>query len=184
MEEIEVKVLEVAADDLVARLVALGARQDVDMDMEALYFDTPERTLSARKDSLRLRREGGRVVLNYKMHRVGRDRDQGVMKVRDEHETAVESLETARRILEGLGYEVWFESRKHRRGYVLDRLPGVHFVLDRLGGAHAHVPEFLEIEAPTPDLLGEAVMTAGYTMDQTVPWNGFEVVQHYALPGR
>ena len=174
MEEIEVKILEVPAEAVVARLEALGARQDTDEHMHALYFDSPDNALTRRKDSLRLRREGDRVLLNFKAHRPGAD-----MKIKDEHETTVGDLEAARRILEGLGYTVWFETEKHRRGWVLDRLPGVHFVFDRFLGAHRQVPELLEIEAPTRALLVDAVTAAGYTMDQTVSWNGFEVVEHY-----
>ena len=178
MEEIEVKVLEVPAERVIARLVSLGARQDVDVRMHALYFDTPTRELTGRGDSLRLRREGTRVLLNHKAHRPG-----GSLKIKEEHETAVGGLDEARRILEGLGYVVWFEMEKHRRGWVLDGLPGTHFVFDRFLGAHRNVPELLEIEAPTREALEEGLRVAGYTLDQTVAWNGFEVVEHYGTPG-
>lgn len=180
MREVEVKVLEVRRDDVVRRLQARGARIDFDGPMRALYFDTPARELSRRRDSLRLRREGDRAVLNYKSHVAERE-----AKVKDESETEVGDFEAARRILAGLGYEVWLEVEKHRVAYALDSLPGVHFVFDRHVGAHAGVPEYLEIEAPSPELLREALGLTGYAMEQTVPWNAFEVIEHYrAAPRR
>ena len=147
---------------------------DFDDVMHAVYFDTPGRELSRRRDSLRLRREGARALLNYKAHLSDVD-----MKVKDELETEVADFETARRILRGLGYEVWLEMEKRRRAYSIDSLPGLHFALDRFVGDHAYVPEYLEVEAGTPELLHRGVELAGFSMAQTVPWNAFEVIEHY-----
>jgi predicted adenylyl cyclase CyaB len=178
MEEIEVKVLDVQAEAIVRRLVERGARLEIDLTLHALYFDTANRELSGRGDSLRLRREGDRVLLNYKAHR-----SDHRMKVKDEYETTVGDLGTARDILLGLGYVVWFEIQKRRRSYTLPDLRGVHFELDRFLGAHAYVPEFLEIEAPTRELLQAGVAAAGFSMEQTVPWNAFHLVEHYRKAG-
>jgi predicted adenylyl cyclase CyaB len=172
MREIEVKVLEVSRDE-----VARGARLEFDGPMHALYFDTADRGLSRRRDSLRLRREGSRAVLNFKAHVA-----EGEMKVKEETETAVEDFEAARRILTGLGYDVWLEIEKHRLAYELGALPGVHFVFDRHVGKHGFVPEYLEVEAPSAELLREAIGVAGFAMDRTVPWNAFEVIEHYRKP--
>lgn len=174
MREIEVKVLEVSREEVIRRLQARGARLEFDGPMHALYFDTSDRALSRRRDSLRLRREGSRAVLNFKAHVA-----EGEMKVKDEIETVVEDFEAARRILTGLGYDVWLEIEKRRLAYELDALPGVHFVFDRHLGEHGFVPEYLEVEAPSAELLREAIGVAGFAMDRTVPWNAFEVIEHY-----
>jgi predicted adenylyl cyclase CyaB len=174
MDEVEVKILDVDRDAVVRRLLAAGARPDVDQEMHALYFDTPGRDLSRRRDSLRLRREGERVILNFKAHVASTE-----LKVRKETEVEVSDIDGARRILEGLGYEVWLEMRKRRLGYAVDALPGVHFVFDRYSGEHAYVPEYLEVEAPTAALVREAVALVGFAMEQTVPWNAYEVFEHY-----
>jgi len=174
VREIEVKVLDVDQEAAVRRIQAVGARCDFDGRMHALYFDTPDRQISRRRDSLRLRREGARAVLNFKAHVT----DTG-LKVRDEIETDVGNFEAARRILLALGYEVWLEMEKQRRSFSLESLPGVHFVFDKHLGAHAFIPEYLEIEAPSPELLRQAILVAGFTMAQTVPWNAYEVAEHY-----
>lgn len=174
MKEIEVKILDVDAAATVRRLEALGARRDFDGEMHALYFDTPAREISARRDALRLRSEGGRTILTVKLHAQGEG-----MKVNEEIETEVADFDAARRILLGLGYEVWIEMRKHRVSFVTEALPGVHFVFDRYLGEHSYVPELLEVEAPEPELLRQAVRAAGYGMDRTVPWNAVQVFEHY-----
>ena len=174
MHEIEVKVLEVDGEELAARLADRGARLEFDDVMHAFYFDTPGRELSNRRDSLRIRREGARVFLNYKAHL-----SETEMKIKDELETEVGDAEIARAILVGLGYEVWLEMEKRRRSYSIESLPGLHFALDRFVGELAFIPEFLEIEAASPELLRRGIELAGFTMAQTVPWNAFEVIKHY-----
>jgi adenylate cyclase class 2 len=174
MREIEVKVLAVDRDAAMARLREIGARCDFDGLMQALYFDTPDRRLSRRRDSLRLRREGSRSVLNFKAHVAETE-----MKEKEEIETDVGDFEAARAILLGLGYEIWLEMEKRRQAFVADLLPGVHFVFDRYLGAHAFVPEYLELEAPSQELLRKAVRATGFSMRDTVPWNAFEVIEHY-----
>ena len=174
MREIEVKVLDVRGEELAARLLDRGARLDFDQTMHALYFDTPGRELSRRRDSLRIRREGARVYLNYKAHLTEEE-----MKVKDELETEIGDFDTARRILTGLGYEVWLEMEKRRRSYSIDTLPGLHFVLDRFVGELAYVPEFLEVEADSPELLLKGLELAGFTLAQTVPWNAHDLIEHY-----
>lgn len=118
------------------RLYDLGAQLTQAHILEQnLRFDTPDRQLSTAYEALRLRKDHT-CRLTYK----GASDPEQDISARRELEVEVSELETARAILEALGFEVMVRYEKYRRAYVLD---DVEVSLDEMPFGH-----FCEIEGP------------------------------------
>lgn len=172
MREVEVKILEIDRETVIARLISLGARKAFDDEIHALYYDTRDSAIRQRGGVLRLRREGPRAVLAFKQ-----DMEDQKAKVREEQEVGVSDFGGMRSILEAAGMSVWLEMRKHRTSYELD---GVRFELDRYHGEHANIPEFLEIEGPSVDVVHRYAGMLGYRREDCLPWDAVQLSEHYA----
>ncbi len=113
--EVKFRVAEIAA--LVERLVSLGFQEETPRTFEGnILFDTPEHTLRAGRQILRVRQYGPRWVLTHK--RLTPDHDPSeTHKHREETETAVEDGPALMTVLERLGYVRAFAYEKWRREY-------------------------------------------------------------------
>lgn len=133
--EIEAKFPVRSVDEIMPELEKLGAVCEQPMQFERnLRFDDRNETLSKGKRVLRLRDNGGRVILTYKSD----NNSSTGLADRQEIETEVADFERARLILEGLGYEVFFIYEKYRSIYALN---GCGIFLD-----HTPIGDFIEIE--------------------------------------
>lgn len=166
MKEIEVKILEVDVEKVIERLKEIGAEKTLDTVQEVIIYDNAEGTLS-KGQLLRLRKNGEVTELTYKK-RMG----SGEWKVSDEREVHVSDFETARKILAGIGLKEIMRYTKKRITYHLD---SVNFEIDTFPG----IPTFLEIETESEELLEEYVQRLGFTMKDTKPWTGKDVLEHY-----
>jgi adenylate cyclase class 2 len=112
--ETEVKIRLAGPDALQERLKQSGFTQRVARQFESnSLYDTPRHELRRNGTLLRLRQSGERSVVTWK----GRG-EEGPFKTRPELETGVDSLDTARQILERLGYVRTFRYEKFRTEYV------------------------------------------------------------------
>ena len=89
-------------------------------------YDTPERSLRARKQILRLRQYGARATVTHK-RQAGADDAHVPYKTRIETESRVEDAEALAEIFLQLGYGPVFRYEKFRTEWELD---GGHLVLD------------------------------------------------------
>jgi adenylate cyclase, class 2 len=174
MKEIEAKVLEIDRAALTARLADIGAEWEFTAPFQAVYYDAPDGGLRARGEVLRLRREGEEIALTFK--RPLPSEDAGV-KVREELEVKVSDYDTACRIVEGLGYVPGLAMNKLRTQY---RIGAVHLVIDQYVDAFAHIPEFVEIEAPSLAELHAVAAQLGFRPEQLLNWSAAELIRHYA----
>jgi adenylate cyclase, class 2 len=114
---------------------------------EDCLLDTPDDDLRQRRCVLRVRVESGRSFLTYKG-----PVQPSLMKLREELETVVGDGALVVRILEQLGFRVWFRYQKYREEFALD---DVLLALDE-----TPVGTFVEIEggdrgiAETAEALG------------------------------
>ena len=118
------------------RLIACGAHLKLERSLEInLRFDTPDRRLSSSFQVLRLRQD--KICrLTWK----GAGDPAGEVSAREELEVEVSDLDTARAILEGLGFELMLVYEKYRSAYMLG---DVEISLDDMPFGN-----FCEVEGP------------------------------------
>src|SRR5690348_10287207 len=108
MLEREVKIRFRDPDHARAALSTIGAvpLRPRRLQDDALY-DTRDSALRGRRSVLRVRSEPGQSYVTFKG-----PVQPGLMKLRDEFETAVADPEVLHRVLLELGYEIWFRYQK------------------------------------------------------------------------
>ncbi len=118
------------------RLISSGAHLKLERSLETnLRFDTPARRLSRSYQTLRLRQD--KICrLTWK----GAGDPEGEVSAREELEVEVSDLNTARAILEGLGFELMLVYEKYRSAYMLGE---VEISLDEMPFGN-----FCEVEGP------------------------------------
>jgi predicted adenylyl cyclase CyaB len=172
MDEIEVKILEVDQAAIEEKLISLGAIKCFEGDIQALLFDFPDRRLDQADSFIRIRSKGDEVELAFKRRILGDD----TVKRYEETEVTVSDKAVMADILLKLGLVNTVVGRKkHRISYATE---GAHFELDTFDG----MPTFLEIETADKRLLEEWVARLGYRMEDTKPWGGRQVYEHYGVP--
>ena len=82
---------------------------------EDCLLDTPDEKLRGRRSVLRVRLESGKSLLTFKG-----PVEVAPMKVREELETVVGDGPLVLRILEHLGFQVWFRYQKYREEFALE----------------------------------------------------------------
>jgi adenylate cyclase class 2 len=114
--EREIKLRFSSADEARAAVLATGATPIRGRRFqEDCLLDTPDDMLRHRGSVLRLRMESGKSLLTFK----GPVQPSN-MKVREELETVVGDGTLLLRILEELGFRVWFQYEKYREEFALD----------------------------------------------------------------
>ncbi len=114
MKEVEVKIIEIDRGQVEVKLMSLGATKTLDDDVDTLFFDFPDNSISNAKNLLRLRRVGDKTTLTFKKFV-----ESDTAKVRVENEVTVSDLETAKSILQSLGLISTLHMEKHRTSYSL-----------------------------------------------------------------
>lgn len=175
MQEIEVKILEINAEAITQRLLALGATKAFDGLMLAQFYDFEDRRILANGEVLRVRLEGAETVMTYK-----KPISKGEAKIMEEHESRVESPSHIQPILQAMGLQIVKETRKHRTEFIL---PDGHVVIDDYQGALAAIPVFLEIESPTQEQVYHIASALGYGPESCKSWDTRDLIQHYGISG-
>jgi predicted adenylyl cyclase CyaB len=170
MHEVEVKILEVDIASLEEKLLGLGAKKVFEGELYAEFFDDDERSISARRDTLRIRREGDNTILTYKKYR------EGEAKVREELPVEVDDLDAAKAILDALGYSQFGYERKNRISYTLHE---IRFDIDDPQDDLSFIPPFLEIESEDEDTVFEWAERLGYSRDECKAWTMRDLIEHY-----
>jgi len=132
--EREIKLTFASADAARSAVLGIGAvpLHGRRLQQDAL-LDTPGESLRAKRSVLRVRMEAGRAFLTFKG-----PVQPSLMKLREELETPVGDGAMLFRILDGLGFHVWFRYEKYREEF---SHPGVILAVDE-----TPVGVFVEIE--------------------------------------
>jgi adenylate cyclase, class 2 len=135
------------------RLISSGGRLKLLRSLEInLRFDTPDRRLSNSFQTLRLRQD--KICrLTWK----GAGNPAGEVSAREELEVEVSDLDTARAILEGLGFELMLVYEKYRSAYMLG---DVEISLDEMPFGN-----FCEVEGPDTESIKKTAELLGLAWD-------------------
>ena len=141
MIEVEIKLPIPEADNLKAKLLNLGFRENGFLQEHDTYFDNPEGSIRANGQALRVRvtKDPGTGKSSAQINFKGKKLDRQTA-ARQELETGVEDGAVCREILRAIGYvPVTPEVRKDRRMLCMDQVTAC---LDRVDG----LGDFLELE--------------------------------------
>jgi predicted adenylyl cyclase CyaB len=172
MKELEVKILEVSRLKIEKTLSDLGAKKVFDDEILTLFFDFEDRRIAKSKNVLRLRKEQNRTELTYKKVHANQ-----AVKTAEEYSVEVSSLETTEKILGNLGLSITDRMQKQRVSYTLDV---TRFDFDCYSGNYGYIPEFLEIEAESIDLIHKYAAVLGFKEKDCLPWSTTELIKHYS----
>jgi predicted adenylyl cyclase CyaB len=173
MKELEVKILEINRAKLEKTLADLGAEKVFDGDIQTLFFDFKDKSITKAKNVLRLRKAQDKTELTYKKVHVNQ-----TAKVAEEYSLDVSNLETMKTILQNLGLSVTGSMQKHRVSYTLNQ---VRFDIDRYCAGYVYIPEFLEIEADNIGLIHKYAALLGFKDKDCLPWSTVELLTHYSF---
>ena len=167
MTEIEVKILNINKEEIIKKLLALGAEAWPRALITEKGFDFPNRTFGRRGHSLRLRQVGEQVELTYK----NATQKGKLFKMREETETIVSDFATMEKILNKLGLRCFRHRQKYRTSF---KLGNTHFEIDEYPG----IPAYLEIESDKYNIL-KYTKVLGYTHEQTSSASAASVLKKY-----
>jgi len=149
--ETEIKLRMPDAAEALARLVRAGLRVTRARTFESnTVFDTPESSVRARRELVRLRRSGEKTVLTFK----GAPFYSGGLKHREEIEVDVSPAEGMETILARMGYTAALRYEKFRTELARDGEPGVATIDETPMGV------FVELEGPA-DWIGRTAAGLG-----------------------
>jgi adenylate cyclase class 2 len=150
MKEVEVKIRNIDKDEIIKKIVDLGAVRIFTGKIVDFRFDTPERDLSRQGKALRIRQKGRYIFLNLK----GKKKSKESIVDRDEIGVKISNFKTMQRILNELGFIKIFELFKYRTEY---RLGDVNFDIDEYYG----LDPILEIESDSYEKVEEYIEKLG-----------------------
>jgi adenylate cyclase, class 2 len=153
MKEIEVKILEIDPEKIVAKLKELGAKKIEQGLAKIKAYDFHDRKLRDADTFIRVREIAGRTEVVYK----GPVTDSKI-KTREEIEFHTDNFENACKIFERLDMKQFADCEKYRATY---KLGDVKIEMDK----YPKVPWFFEIEATTEELVIETLHKLGFSMD-------------------
>jgi adenylate cyclase, class 2 len=154
--ELEVKFYISRRKELEEKILSMGGQLEAPRVYEVnLRFDTQGQTLALEGKLLRLRMDT-RTRLTFK----GPGKVEGGARLRQELELTVSDFETARAMLEALGYQVQMMYEKFRTTYVLGE---VEIVLDEMPYG-----DFVEIEGGDGESIQKAAEKLGLDWDNRI----------------
>jgi len=173
LREVEVKIIDIDREKVVASLSTLGATQTFDGDQVTVFFDYPGNLIATAKNLLRLRKTGDKTQLTFKKFI-----ESTSLKIRDEYEVSVSDFESMRLILESLGLSPTKRMEKHRTSYTLNS--GVEVDIDKYAKEYSHIPELLEIEGEDVETVQLHAKLLGFRPEECRSWTTFDLIDYYS----
>lgn len=163
--EIEVKILEINVDEIIAKLNALGAKKIGEKMQKRFVYDFNPKIENS---WIRLRTDGAKTTLTVK--EIHNDRIDGTKEL----EVVVDNFEKTNLLLEKLGYIAKGYQENKRISYILDN---VEIEID----FWPRIPPYLEIEARTILEVETMVKKLGFDILQSTSISTTKVYKKYGI---
>ncbi|MBW2997567.1 class IV adenylate cyclase [Candidatus Woesearchaeota archaeon] len=150
MKEIEVKILEIDPEKIVAKLKELGAEKIEQGLVHAKAYDFPDDRLVKKGQYVRVRKIADRIEVVFKNPIEGEH-----FKINEEIEFTIDDFDAACELFTKLGMKKFADMEKYRVTY---KLGNVKIEFDK----YAEIPWFMEVEAPTEQEVEKIVTLFGF----------------------
>jgi adenylate cyclase, class 2 len=154
-QEIEFRFLEINKDELVRKLLSLGARDEGESMLEETIIYDPKLKWKDEQRFIRLRKKGDVTKLTYKHHQsqtIG-----GAYEI----EFGIDDLKKAEALFEEIGLPAYRHQQKKRHTLQLN---GVTFDID----TWPRIPTYAELEGDSEESLKTAAKAVGYDWNDAV----------------
>ena len=172
MIETEVKILEINKEKIENQLTLLKAKKFFEGELLAIYYDFKDKSLSKQRNVLRLRKEGNHSKLTLKLFQ-----HHEKASVNKEFEVDVSDFDIMKSLLENMGMENIKRFTKTRISY---QLGDVRIEIDKYHDDNEHIPWFIELESDNYASLKKVISKLGYTDDDCVKLDAFELIDYYS----
>jgi len=174
MEEIEVKFLNIDAEEISAKLESIGAKKIFHRLYKRKVFDYPDLRLDKKGAWIRLRNEGDKITLAFKQ-RIGVKAHDGSVddKSMEEIEIKVSDFEKTGEFLKSVGLKEKTYQENKRIRYIFEK---IEFDID----FWPHLEPYLEIEADSWEEIDKAIKLLGLNPEEK---RIFSTHQVYKLKG-
>lgn len=160
MDEVKTKIFNIDPIDTQKKLLALGAVQTFCGEAKSIYFNHTDININRR---ICLSQENGTQKISVKEIINGDSKDGSLF-----HTITVSNLQSAKQLLEAIGFRADIFTVKKRRSFVLDL---VTFSLDKYTGSLEHIPDFIKINAENENSLNKYVELLGFSKSQMRDWD-------------
>lgn len=165
-EEIETRFLEINKDELVKKLVSLGAIDKGEEKLEEIIFHAADASWIGKRKFVRLRKTKDKIKLTYK-----ENVEQTVNSAR-EIELGVSDLDKCSKFLEKVGLKAMRNLEKYRHTFELNN---VTIDVD----SWPKIPTYMEIEGPSVESLKNFCKQLGFDWEKRFDGDAREVFRHY-----
>ncbi len=178
-QEKELKILEINKTEIIKKLEAIGAIFDFKKYFRAIYYNNKHFNLRDIKKTLRLRKEGEKVLLTLK----DKTKEDNFV-FHKETEVEISDFDNLNFILTNLGFYPILDIEKERIQYhIIDSDTNIKltFAIDTYLNDYSFIPTFLEIESIDFALIFKYIEKIGYNKnnDKIKNLNVFELIELY-----
>ena len=165
-KEIETRFLDINKDELIEKLIALGALNEGEEKLEEVIFHAADMSWVGKRKFVRLRKTKNKVKLIYK---------ENVEQTTDsarEIELEVSALDKCSKFFEKVGLKAMRQLEKYRHTF---ELGDVIIDID----SWPKIPAYVEIEGPSVESLKNFCKQLGFDWEKRFDGDAREVFRHY-----
>ncbi|OGI67073.1 hypothetical protein A2823_00865 [Candidatus Nomurabacteria bacterium RIFCSPHIGHO2_01_FULL_41_91] len=165
-KEIETRFLEINKDELVKKLVSLGALDKGEEKLEEIIFHAADGSWVGKRKFVRLRKTKDKIRLTYK------ENEKQTTDSAREIELEVSDLEKCSKFFEKVGLKAMRQLEKYRHTF---KLGDVTFDID----SWPKIPAYVEMEGPSVEALKNVCNQLGFDWGKRFDGDAREVFRHY-----
>jgi adenylate cyclase class 2 len=165
-KEIETRFLDINKDQLIERLISLGAIDKGEEKLEEIIFHAADRSWVGKRKFVRLRKTKNKIRLTYK------ENVEQAVDSAQEIEFEISDMDKCSEFLSKVGLAPMRKLEKYRHTFALD---GVTIDID----TWPKIPAYVEIEGPSVEFLRDICGKLDMDWEKKFDGDAREVFRHY-----